>query len=103
MLGRRAACTREIGKRLQGTEVEVDGLPEKEEDHADERRYEAVDEVGRRKALRGCRCREQREEAPFNGPVDETDDDEREHEDDSDDDPGYNESVFKEPWYPSIS
>ena len=64
---------------LEGPEVEVDGLPEEEKKHTDEGGYEAIEEVGRRKALSIRRSREERQKAPLDGVVDEADDDEGDH------------------------
>lgn len=69
----------EGSERLEGPEVEVDGLPEEEKKHADEGGYEAIEEIGWRKSLSIRRSREERQKATLDGVVDEADDDEGDH------------------------
>lgn len=93
----------EASEWLERTEVEVDGLPKEEKKHTDEGGNEAIEEVGGRKALSGCRSWEERQKALLDGVVDEADHNEGDHQDDGDDDPGDHHAVSEKPRCPSVS
>lgn len=103
VLGRCATRGGEIRVGLYGAEVAVDRLPEKEENHAEQRWDEAVEEVGRREALGRGQCWEERKKSVFDRLIDEADHDKGKCKHGCDHGPRDHKRISEKPRHPSVS
>lgn len=103
LLSRSATSGGEVGEGLEGAEGEVEGLKEQEEDHADERGEEAVEEVGGGETVACGGDGEQRKETVLDGVVDKADGYEGDEEDDGRNEPGDDVGFFEIPWNKAVA